>query len=106
MIHAIKNLCQNTENSCDMHFLVRNINTGSPRIATVYFLTIYNNDSFETRRPIISKNNKISKVCDYKYQMDIKKQHSQQEIYYLSQSGMRLIKLLKYQLPCTVLEVQ
>jgi len=77
MIHAIKSLCQNIENSCNMHFLAKNIITGSPRVTMVCFLMIYNNDSSETRRPIISKNKKISKVCDYKYQMDIKKQHSQ-----------------------------
>jgi len=46
-----------------------------------------------------------------KTECDVQKKQSQSEmrpipLYRLSQSGLRLIKLLKQELPCTVREVQ
>ena len=76
--------------------------TGSPQFVMVCFSMNHNNDSFETRRPKISKNKKIyiyKKCATINTTCDVRKQHSQSEktailIYHPSQSGMRLIKLL------------
>ena len=48
----------------------------------------------------INKTIKNRKLCNYKYLCDTNKQHSQSEVraiptYYLSQSGMKLSKLVK-----------
>jgi len=71
---------------CQLHILFF-LCTGSPWFVMMCFVMIHSNNGFETRRPKISKSIPISKMCSYKYQICVKKQHSQ--------SWMRLIKLLK-----------
>jgi hypothetical protein len=67
----------------------------------VCFATIHNNGGSEKGRPKISKTCKnFHKCAPINTGCDVKKQHSQSEmkaipIYHLSQSGIRLIKLLK-----------
>jgi hypothetical protein len=65
-------------------------NTGSPR-----FATIHNNDGFENRRPKILKN-----CANVNTRYDVKQHKRQSEmsvilVSHRSQSGMRLINLLK-----------
>jgi len=86
--------------------------TGSTRFATVCLATIHNNDGFKNRRPkILNKLQNFQKCPTVNTGCDVQKQHSQSEmtaipIYHLSQSGMRLIILLKQEPPCPVREVQ
>ena len=83
----------------------------SPRYGTVYFKTSQEKWFWKQKAKNIKKTKNFQKCAPINTECDAQKQHSQSEmrvisIYRLSQSEIRLIKLLKKELPCLIRKVQ